>query len=98
MADIAKWALLVAGALVIIGMILSLPFVHFLEYDQVAIMVDRLVVLVGDGFTFARGLINNFIHPFARDVLSGLLYWMFGKFAIVNSIKILVWTYHFIFK
>ena len=98
MADIAKWALLVAGAIVIIGLIVALPFMDFVDAGEFADLISSLVDIAGDGFVFARGLINNFLTPFGRTALTGLLFWMFGKFAITISIKIVVWVYHFIFK
>ena len=98
MADIAKWALLVAGAIVIIGLIVALPFMDFVDAGEFANLISSLVDIAGDGFVFARGLINNFLTPFGRTALTGLLFWMFGKFAITISIKIVVWVYHFIFK
>lgn len=98
MSDIAKWALLVAGALVIIGMILTLPFTEFLVPDQFTTLIGTLVEIAGDGFIFGRGVINNFLTPYGRAVLTGLLYWFFGKWAITISFKIVVWVYHFIFK
>lgn len=98
MADIAKWALLVAGAVVIIGLIVALPFMDFVNADEFAGLITSLVSIAGEGFTFARGLINNLLSPFGRVALTGLLYWMFGKWAIMVGIKIVVWVYHFIFK
>lgn len=98
MSDIAKWALLVAGALVIIGLIVALPFVEYINVSEFSSLISRLVDVVGDGFNFARGLINNFLTPFGRTVLTGLLIWLFAKWAIMISIKISVWVYHFIFK
>lgn len=98
MADIAKWALLVGGAVVIIGLIVALPFMEFVDPGEFGSLISSLVDIAGDGFVFARGLINNFLTPFGRVALTGLLYWMFGKWAITIGIKIIVWVYHFIFK
>lgn len=98
MSDIAKWALLVAGAVAIIALIMALPFMDFLNVGEFATLITDLVDIVGGAFNFARGLINNFLTPFGRMALSGLLYWMFGKWAITVAIKIVVWAYHFIFK
>ena len=98
MADIAKWALLVAGALVIIGMILTLPFTEFILPDTFSELIGDLVGIAGDGFTFGRGIINNFLTPYGRHILTGLMYWFFGKWAITISFRIVVWVYHFIFK
>lgn len=98
MSDVAKWALLVAGAVAVIGLILALPFVEFIDAGEYANLVTSVVVVAGNAFSFARGLINNFLTPFGRTALSGLLYWMFGKWVITIGIKVTVWAYHFIFK
>lgn len=98
MADVAKWALLVAGAIIIIALICALPFMEFVDAGEFANLISRLVDVAGGGFVFARGLINNFLTPFGRTALTGLLYWMFGKWAITIAVKIVIWVYHFIFK
>lgn len=98
MADVAKWALLVAGALIIIGLICALPFMDFVNADEFGALITGLVDICGSGFVFARGLINNFLTPFGRVALTGLLYWLFGKWAITIAVKIIIWVYHFIFK
>lgn len=98
MSDAIKWALLVAGAVVIIGLIVALPFMDFMNVGEFAELIQGLVNIAGNGFVFARGLINNFLTPFGRTALTGLLVWLFGKWAIMIAIKISVWAYHFIFK
>lgn len=98
MSNAIKWGLLVAGAVIIIGMIVALPFVDFINVDEFGQLLSKLVYLAGDGFVFGRGLLNNFLTPFGRAALTGLLFWFFGKWAITVAIKIVVWAYHFIFK
>lgn len=98
MADVAKWALLVAGALVIIGLICTLPFMDFVDAGEFGSLITSLVDIAGGAFVFARGLLNNFLTPFGRTALTGLLYWMLGKWAITVAVKIIIWVYHFIFK
>lgn len=98
MSDAIKWALLVAGAVVIIGLIVALPFMDFMNVGEFADLIQGLVNIAGNGFVFARGLINNFLTPFGRTALTGLMVWLFGKWAIMIAIKISVWAYHFIFK
>lgn len=98
MSDIAKWALLVAGIIVLIGLILALPFVDFINVDEFAGALANVVNIAGGAFVFARGLINNFLLPFGRTVVTGLMYWLLGKWAITIVIKITSWAYHFIFK
>lgn len=98
MSDAIKWALLIAGAVIIVGLIVSLPFMEFMNVGEFANLISGLVDIAGSSFAFARGLLNNFLTPFGRTALTGLLFWMFGKFAIMITIKITVWAYHFIFK
>ena len=98
MSDVVKWGLLVAGAILIIALILALPFMDFVDASQFSSLITSLVDIAGYGFIFARGLINNFLTPFGRVALTGLLYWLFGRWAITISIKLIVWVYHFIFK
>lgn len=98
MSDIAKWALLVAGAVAFIALILALPFVEFINVSEFTAALSNVVNIAGDAFLFGRGLINNFLLPFGRTIVSGLMFWLFGKWAITITIKIGAWVYHFIFK
>lgn len=98
MSDIAKWGLLIAGALVLIALIVALPFVEFINVGQFASLINNITSVVGSAFQWARGLINNFLTPFGRTLLTGLMAYLFGKFAITIGIKITAWIYHFIFK
>lgn len=98
MSDIAKWALLVAGIVALIALIVALPFVDFINLGEFEDALGNVVDIAGDAFRFGRGLINNFFLPFGRTVITGLLVWLFGKWAITIAIKIVAWAYHFIFK
>lgn len=98
MSDVAKWALLVAAAVAIIALIVALPFVKYIDLGEFGYMLGELGTLCGGAFASARGLINCFLTPFGRTLLSGLLYYLFGKFIITIGIKVTAWAYHFIFK
>lgn len=98
MADAVKWALLVAGFVIIIALILALPFAEFFNLGEFSTLLAEFVELVGKFLTGARGLINNFFTPFGRKVISGLMIWFLGKWLITVSVKVVVWIYHFIFK
>lgn len=98
MSDAVKWALLAAGIVVLIGLIVALPFMDGLNVKEFASLIGELVTIAGTAFKAARGIINNFLTPFGRTLLTGLLYYLFGKFFITISIKIGSWVYHFIFK
>ncbi len=98
MSNAVKWALLAAGAVLLIGLVMVLPFVEFINFGEFGAAISNIVSVVGGLFSSARGLINCFLLPFGRTVLSGLLIWLFGKWAITVSIKTVTWVYHFIFR
>lgn len=98
MSNAIKWALLTAGALMLIGLVMALPFVQFIDFGEFGTAVNNIVSVVGNLFSSARGLINSFLLPFGRTVLTGLLVWFFGKWAIMVSIKIATGIYHFVFR
>ena len=98
MSDIAKWALLVAGIIALIALIVALPFVDFIDLGEFEVALSNVATIAGGAFRFARGLINNFFLPFGRVIITGLMYWLLGKWAILIGIKIVAWAYHFIFK
>lgn len=96
--DVVKWGLLVAGIVLLIAMIAELPFLEFLNLEELTSAVSSVVSLCGNAFMFARGLINNFLTPFGRVAATGLLYWVICKPFAMQAIQYLVWIYHYIFK
>lgn len=98
MGDAIKWGLLVAGIVVIIGIIVALPFVEFIDLASFTEALTTITSILGGFFYKARCLLNNFFSPFGRFILSGLLIWLIGKWAIKVALNITVWVYHFIFK
>lgn len=98
MSDVVKWGLLVAGAVALIGLVVALPFVGFIDGGEYAAALTTIVEICGDAFRFGRGAVNIFLLPFGRKVLSGLLVWLVGKWAMMIGIKIAAWVYHFILK
>lgn len=98
MAEAIKWGLLVAGALLVIGLIVALPFTNFLDLSALTNGINTIVYYAGDAFHSARGFINNFFSPFGRSVLTGLMFYLVGRWIITMTIKLTVWVYHFIFK
>ncbi len=98
MSNAVKWALLAAAAVALIALVVALPFTNFINASQFANSINVVVNTCGDYFTSARGILNNFLTPFGRTVLTGLLYWLFGKWAIMIAIKIGAWIQHFVFK
>ena len=98
MSDVAKWALLIAGIIVIIGLILALDITEYIDFTKFDTAIDTIVYYLKDGFEFGRGVINNLLSPWARKALTGLLVWIIGKEFIIWTIKVSVWAYHYIFK
>ena len=98
MSDAVKWGLLVAGALAIIALIVALPFVDFINLEQFSLAITNIVGVAGSAFRFGRGIINNLLLPFGRTVASGIMIWLVGKWALVITIRIATWIYHYIFK
>lgn len=98
MGEVIKWGLLVVGAVALIALIVALPFVEFINAGELGTMLSRLVEIVGAALTSARGLLNNFLTPFGRNVLTGIMFYLVAKWVITLTIKIVAWIYHFIFK
>ena len=98
MSDVLKWTLLIAAAAAVIALIVGLPFLGFIDGQAFAEMIDEFVSLAGGAFQFGRGLINNFLTPFGRSCLSGILFWIIGKWVITFTIKAFSWATHFLFK
>lgn len=98
MSDIAKWALLVAGAVIIFGMILALPLARYIDVGVFTTAISVIVNVCQEGFFFARGAINNLLSPWARTAVTGLAVYIIGKQFVTVGLKIIIWVYHFIFK
>ena len=98
MSDIAKWALLGAGAVLLIGLIFALPFVDFIDLSEFSNAITQFVNILSPYFRSARGIINYFISPFGRTLLTGIMGWLIGKSFLMTGIKITSWAYHFIFR
>lgn len=98
MSDIVKWGLLVAGALAVIALIVALPVTGFIDVSKVSEGIAGIVSICGSALHSARGFINNFLSPFGRSVLTGLMYYLLCRWLITLTIKFTIWVYHFIFK
>ncbi|MBE6811096.1 MAG: hypothetical protein E7521_08600 [Ruminococcaceae bacterium] len=98
MSDAVKWALLATAAILIIALIVALPFVEFIDFASFSESLNTIVNYAGNALYNARCLINNFLSPVGRLILSGILIWLFGKWALKVAINVVVWVYHFIFK
>lgn len=98
MGDVVKWGLLVAGIILLIAMVAELPFLEFMNLDELSGAVATVVSVCGGVFRFARGLINNFLTPFGRTAATGLIFWVICKPFIMQAIRYIVMVYHYIFK
>lgn len=98
MGDAIKWALLGTAIVVLIALIVVLPFNEFINVGEFGNTITTIVTVCGSTFQSARGLINCFLTPFGRALVTGMLLWFFGKWAVMVAIKIVAWVYHFIFK
>lgn len=98
MSDAVKWALLGAAVIALIALIMALPFVSYIDTGGFGEALSTITSYAGSALYTARCLINNFLSPLGRTILSGILFWLFGKTFIMTSIKIGAWIYHFIFK
>lgn len=98
MGDVVKWGLLVAGIILLISLVAELPFLEFMNLDELTGAVSTVVSICGGVFRFARGLINNFLSPFGRGAATGLIFWIVCKPFIMQAIQYIVMVYHYIFK
>lgn len=98
MSDIAKWALLVAGMVAIIALIVALPIFDIINVDELTNTVSSIATICSNALQSARGLINYFLTPFGRNILTVVIGYEFGKFAYKWGIKILAYAYKWIFK
>lgn len=98
MGDAVKWGLLTAGIVVLIALIVVLPFNDFINVGEFGDTINTILYVCGSTLGNARGLINCFLTPFGRTLVTGMLIWFFGKWAIMIGIKITTWVYHFVFK
>lgn len=100
MSNIAKWAILVAGFLALIAIILTFPFVQYLPQgiQVISFNMHSFVCNIEKYAYSARSLLNIFLYDFARDMLSACLMYLMFKKLFTLGIKVTTWAFHFIFK
>lgn len=98
MSDAIKWGLLTAGLVALVTLIMALPIAQFVDLGQFGVAISNIVNVAGEFFQDARGLVNAFLLSFGRTLLSGIMVWLFGKWAITLGVKISAWVYHFVFR
>jgi hypothetical protein len=98
MSNIVKWALLAAGIVALIALVMALPVGDLSLIGNIGGYLNQLMTVCGTAFNAARGLINFFLFEPVRPFLTGLLMWLFAKWAITIGVKITAWVYHFVFR
>lgn len=98
MGDLARIGIFLAVCLSVMGIILGFPIMLYMNLDVFRAGIDTIVNLLGEYFIFGRGLINNFLSPWARTAVTGLMEWFLCKNFLTFSLKISVWVYRWIFK
>lgn len=98
MGEMAKWAILAAIIITIVSLCVAFPITQYMNLGVYTEGIAVLVNYAGNAFIFARGLINNFLSPWGRAALTGLMIWLIGKWLLTYSLKVLVWVYHWLFK
>lgn len=100
MSDVVKWALLVAGFLALIALILTLPVAKF--FGSGAPTVSQGLAIIADLTSHylytARAFINIFLTGPGRKVLTGIIGYLFTRWIVLMGVKLTTWIYHFIFK
>ncbi len=98
MSDGIKWALLAAAILTIIVTITALPLSQGLNIVELSNALSGIVAITSNALLNVRNLINNFLTPVGRVILSGLIGYLFFKWIYVNGVKTILTVYHWIFK
>lgn len=98
MAEIAKWALLVAGILVVIILISALPIATVLTGSDISSIVSEFTTIMSPYIRTARGFINIFLSDFGRTLFSVVIGYLFVRFILLWPIKAISSVYHWIFK
>lgn len=98
MSDGIKWALLAAAIIAIIAIIVALPLGQAVNIGELSSALSGIVSISGSFLLKARNLINNFLTPVGRVILSGIIGYICFKWVYVNGLKIVLTVYHWIFK
>ena len=98
MADIAKWALLVAGLIAIIALIVALPIFDILNISELTNAVTGIVQITSNALIAARGIINMFLTPVGRSILSVVIGYVCLRFSYRWGVQLVSFAYKWIFK
>ena len=98
MGEVAKWAILAAVVITIISMCVAFPITQYIKVDVYLNGITTVIDVAGDALLFGRGLLNNFLSPWARTAVSGLMIWLIGKWLLTYTVRVTSIVYHWIFK
>lgn len=98
MGNAVKWALLAAGVVALIALIVAFPISQYIDTSVFKNAITSFAKVIENYITPARGFINFFLSDWAVTALSGLLIWILGKRFIFFAVKIAINIYHFIFR
>lgn len=98
MSDGIKWALLAASIITIIAVIFSLPLTNGLNISELVNGLGGIVDIAGSAILTVRNFINNLLTPVGRNILTGVIGYIFFKWIYTQGIKITLTVYHWIFK
>ncbi len=97
MSDIAKWGLLVAGIVIIVGLIVATGAMTGLtsSIEYVGSTFASFSNIVAPYFVFAKGFLNHFFPPL---LLNAVIAWSIMKPFATWTIKLIKFVYSWIFK
>ena len=98
MADIAKWAILVAGLIAIVAIIVSLPIFDVLNIDELTAAISGIATIAADGLKNARAIINCFFTPVGRTLLTIVIGFKMFDFLYKWGFRVVFYAYNWIFK
>ena len=98
MTDIAKWALLLAGMIALIALIVALPIFDVLNIEELTAAISGITSICSGALQAGRGIINYFFTPVGRTLLTVVIDYELLKWAYKWGIKVLAYAYKWILK
>lgn len=98
MSDIAKWALLAAGMVALIALILAIPLFDGIDLTAITSTINQFTALITPYISFARGLINYLVLPQAIPIINVILIYILTKPFVIGAIHLTRGIYSWIFK
>lgn len=87
MSDGIKWGLLAAAIIAIIAIIVSLPLGQAINISELSSALSGIVSITGSFLLKARNLINNFLTPVGRTILTGIIGYICFKWIYTNGTR-----------